>query len=103
MSTPQEVWLTPQGVHIRWDDGHEGFYPHRYLRGQCPCAACVEEMSGRRLLSPEDVPPDVEVLDWMAVGRYALRFLFSDAHDTGIYPFDLLRELCRCPQCAPAN
>jgi DUF971 family protein len=33
------------------------------------------------------------------VGRYALGFDFSDGHNTGIYPFEVLRDLCRCPTC----
>jgi DUF971 family protein len=28
-----------------------------------------------------------------SVGRYALRVRFADGHDTGIYSFELLREL----------
>jgi DUF971 family protein len=30
------------------------------------------------------------------VGNYALHFSFSDHHDTGIYPFTLLRAFCPC-------
>jgi DUF971 family protein len=33
------------------------------------------------------------------VGRYALAFEFSDGHQTGIYHFDLLRQLCECESC----
>jgi DUF971 family protein len=33
------------------------------------------------------------------VGRYALRFHWSDRHDSGIYDFRLLRELCPCEEC----
>jgi DUF971 family protein len=29
------------------------------------------------------------------VGSYAYSIAFSDGHDTGIYPFELLRELGR--------
>jgi DUF971 family protein len=34
------------------------------------------------------------------VGRYAIRFHWSDGHSTGIYTFEHLRELCPCPICA---
>jgi DUF971 family protein len=34
------------------------------------------------------------------VGRYAIRFHWSDGHSTGIYTFEQLRELCPCPICA---
>jgi len=94
-----EVTLSEEGISIVWDDGHSSFYPHRYLRGQCCCAACVEEMTGRRRVNEADVRDDIQALDWMQIGRYAVQFLWSDTHDSGIYPFDLLRKLCRCNQC----
>jgi len=34
------------------------------------------------------------------VGNYAIQIQFSDAHATGIYSFDCLRELCPCEECA---
>ncbi len=99
MNEPKEVRLEEISITIVWDDQHASVYPHQYLRGECPCAGCLEEMTGRRVIGIEDVPVDVLALDWMAVGSYALRFLWSDAHDTGIYPYTLLRSLCQCPQC----
>jgi DUF971 family protein len=34
------------------------------------------------------------------VGNYALRFVWSDGHDTGLYTFAKLRyELCECTEC----
>lgn len=98
MHTPKDVRLEPDAVSITWDDGTECRLPHRYLRSECRCAACLEEMTGRRIVTYDSVPEDVQALDWMPVGRYALRFLWSDLHDTGIYPFQLLRELCHAAQ-----
>ena len=94
-----ELNLEDDGVHILWDDAHNSYYPHRYLRGHCCCAGCVEEMTGRRRVAEEDVREDVYAVDWMQIGRYAVQFLWSDTHDSGIYPFDLLRKLCRCNEC----
>ncbi len=93
---PTAVRLEPDAVYIEWRDGHQSFYPHRFLRSECPCAQCVEEMTGRRLIFIENIEPDVLAVDWMQVGRYAISFLFTDAHDTGIYPFTLLRKICQC-------
>ena len=95
----KEIDLGSEHISILWDDDHDSRYPHRYLRGQCCCAGCVEEMTGRRRVAEEDVREDVQALDWIQVGRYAVQFLWSDAHDSGIYPFELLRRLCRCPEC----
>ena len=95
----QDVKLDSDYITILWDDGHEGIYPSRYLRGYCCCAACVEEMTGRRIVGENDVDECVMALDWIQIGRYALQFLWSDAHDSGIYPFEVLRNLCRCEEC----
>lgn len=100
MILPKAVEIKPDAVRIEWEDGHVSFYPHRYLRASCRCAACVHETTGRRMVTYEDIAADVQALDWMTVGRYALQFLWSDAHDTGIYPYVALREeLCPCAEC----
>jgi DUF971 family protein len=85
---------------IQWDDGHESEYPVRYLRLNCRCAACINEMTGEKMLNPDSIPEEVKCLDVQLVGNYALHFRFSDGHETGIYPFKTLREICPCAECA---
>ena len=60
---------------------------------------CVEEWSRRQLLDPATIQADLTAEDYLLVGQYAVQFLWSDAHYTGIYPFDLLRKLCPCEDC----
>ena len=86
----------PDALRIRWKDGHESVYPVRSIRLACRCAHCIEEVTGRPLLREEDVPADVKPVEIAPVGRYALQFSWTDGHDTGIFPFDLLRDLCPC-------
>jgi ATP-binding protein involved in chromosome partitioning len=72
-------------IEIAWDDaGHVGRFDARGLRLACPCAGCVEEMSGRPLLDPATVAPDVRALRIRLVGAYALHVAWSDGHDSGI-------------------
>ena len=85
-------------VKIRWQDGHESVYPAKALRLACPCAGCVDEVTGRRRLIARSVPDDVHPLKITLVGRYAITIRWSDGHHTGIYAFDLLRKLCPCCQ-----
>jgi DUF971 family protein len=88
------------GILIEWDDqGHQGFYPARALRLACPCAGCVEEMSGRPLLDPATIPLDVRPVSLALVGAYGLRVQWSDGHGTGIYTFEQLRRACPCDEC----
>jgi len=93
--------LGDEGVAVEWNDGHASLYEPRYLRLNCSCAECVEEWSRRKILDPATVPSDLRAEDYLMVGRYAVQFLWSDAHFTGIYPFDLLRALCTCDECRP--
>lgn len=88
-----------QRLRIVWNDGHTSEYEPRPLRLMCPCAGCIEEMTGRPLLNPAAVPQDIMPVSIHYVGKYALRFVWSDGHDTGIYPWDLLRRNCPCDQC----
>ncbi|MBI3012606.1 MAG: DUF971 domain-containing protein [Elusimicrobia bacterium] len=83
---------------ILWSDGHESLYTFRRLRQNCPCALCVEEITGRLILDPDSVPQNLEGLKVQAVGQYGLRFDFSDGHTTGIYTFKHLRKCCPCDQ-----
>jgi DUF971 family protein len=46
------------------------------------------------MLEPKNVSEDLTISDVSIVGRYALNFRWSDGHDTGIYSFQYLREVC---------
>ena len=102
-ATPQNVEIAEKSVRILWDDGHQSVYPHRFLRLACPCASCIDEMTRQPRLDPANVPEDVHAEDHMAVGSYAIQFLWSDAHYTGIYTHELLKDICTCRQCWEAR
>ncbi len=100
-ATPAEI--RKQGgsaIVIHWQDGHPSTYGARYLRGQCPCAQCVSEISGQRMVQEEHIPPEVGIETARTVGNYALHFSFTDGHTTGIYSFEYLRRICPCEDCA---
>ncbi len=92
---PAEITPTEDGTRLRivWRDGAVSEYEPRTLRLKCPCAGCVDEMSGLRTLRPETVPEDVYPEAIHYVGRYALEFHWSDGHATGIYTWEYLRRL----------
>jgi DUF971 family protein len=89
-----------ESVTVLWSDGHESAYVSRYLRGFCPCAQCVSETTGKRLVHEDHIVPDVAIAAARTVGNYALHFDFSDGHTTGIYSFDYLRRICPCEDCS---
>ncbi|HKJ00308.1 MAG TPA: DUF971 domain-containing protein [bacterium] len=78
---------------IHWRDDVVAHYPFFYLRDVCPCASCVNELTGEKMLDPKKIAPDVHIRKADYVGNYALRIEWSDGHDTGIYAFRFLREL----------
>jgi len=92
---PAEIGPTEdeRRLRIRWGDGAAHEYVPQELRLLCPCAGCVDEMSGLRTLRPEMVQEDVYPTAIHYVGRYALQFVWSDGHDTGIYTYEYLRDL----------
>ena len=83
-----------QALRITWADGRACDYNAAALRRVCPCAQCVNEFTGERMLRPEAVDDALTIEDVEIVGRYALNFRWSDGHQTGIYSFRYLRELC---------
>jgi DUF971 family protein len=93
----------PRELAITWADGHQSRYDVRALRLACGCAACVDEWSGEKRLADDAVPPDVRPLRIEPVGRYAIQIAWSDGHESGIYPFRRLRDLCNCPACRGAG
>jgi DUF971 family protein len=57
---------------------------------------------GVRLIIPltPAAPEGVVAQRYRMVGRYAISFSWSDGHETGIYPYDYLRQMCECDECA---
>src|SRR5262245_3094935 len=89
---PAAITRRDDGLVIDWGpERGQVWLAARDLRLACPCAMCVEEMSGRALLDPMSVPLDVRPVRLSLVGGYGLRIDWSDGHSTGIYPFAWLR------------
>jgi DUF971 family protein len=78
---------------IDWSDGKLFSYNAPQLRRVCPCAGCVNEWTGERTLKSESIADDLTFKSIGVVGRYALNFIFSDEHDTGIFSYKYLREI----------
>ena len=78
---------------VQWRDGVLAHYPFRYLRDACPCASCINEITGEKVLDPASIPADIHIRKADYVGNYALRITWSDGHDTGIDAFTFLPDL----------
>jgi DUF971 family protein len=104
---------TGEGMEIEWKDGHRSVYTFQFLRNACPCALCEDERTkaGRKAGEPEKAvlgtlpmfKPAVKALAAEPVGKYALKFSWSDKHDLGIYAWAFLREVCPCAECTASR
>jgi len=83
----------PLRVDIEWTDGTKSDFTAAALRRACPCARCVNELTGVRSHDPATVAEDLTQSDLRLVGNYAVTMTFSDGHHTGIFTFGLLRRL----------
>jgi DUF971 family protein len=110
--TPKKVKVKATegtGVEIEWKDGHRSAWSFSWLRNACPCATCHEERekSGRLpgVPKPKEQTPlmlyeaPVKPLETTPVGKYALKFKWSDGHESGIYSWEYLRRVCHCDAC----
>jgi DUF971 family protein len=101
------------GVAIEWKDGHKSEWGFAWLRDACPCATCHEERdkSGRKPGVPKPKPQALLVMyeaparpvEVTPVGKYALKFKWSDGHEAGIYSWEYLRRVCSCNECVAAR
>lgn len=76
-------------MEITWADGHKSVLSHQILRGYCPCAHCQGHGGTIHFVAGGDL--DVREIE--QVGNYALKFVWGDRHDSGIYTFRYLRSL----------
>lgn len=98
MHTPTNVQLIGEVVAIIWDDGVESYFDFEPLRAASPSAANLGERDVLGNQYGGDGPKQfkgVRVVGWERVGNYALRFDFSDGHNSGLYSYEYLRELAQ--------
>jgi DUF971 family protein len=84
---------------LSWSPVHVAELPFKYLRCHCGCARCVDERTGQRTLDPATVAESISLQDLTLVGNYALKVVWSDGHDTGLYSWDYLLRICPCAAC----
>ncbi len=93
---PTDVQIVGDFLAIKWNDQSEDFYPMDKLRAASPSAENVGERDLTGTVyggTTQKEFPGVVVAGWQVVGGYALAFRFSDGHQTGIYPYQFLKDL----------
>jgi len=84
---------------LKWEDGSESFIPLERLRRACPCAGCKGEMDvmGNVYKNPDKPlsPQAFKLVRMEKVGGYALKPVWGDGHQTGLFAYDYLRRVAR--------
>ncbi|MBF0504861.1 MAG: P-loop NTPase [Candidatus Omnitrophica bacterium] len=80
-------------VVLTFSDGRVLSAPAFDLRAHCPCAGCVSEMTGQRLVDVKKIPSDIFPREILPLGNYAVGISWSDGHSSGIYPYTLFEHL----------
>jgi DUF971 family protein len=83
-------------LEVEWSTSNVTRIPFKLLRISCPCAVCVDEMTGERILDPATIPDDIVPSKLEFTGNYALKVTWPDGHSTGLYTWDLFDEIARC-------
>ena len=76
---------------VSFDNGKEFELPFEYLRVYSPSAEVKGHGPGQEVL--QTGKEEVQVAGLEPVGHYALRIIFDDGHDTGLYTWSYLYEL----------
>jgi DUF971 family protein len=78
-------------LEISFDNGLTFNLPCEYLRVYTPSAEALGHAPGQEILQVDK--ENVTINEIKPIGNYAVAFVFSDGHNTGIYSWDLLYKL----------
>jgi len=78
-------------LEVDFDDGAKFSLPAEFLRVESPSAEVRGHGGEEKKIVPGKRSVGIEAVE--PTGHYALRILFDDGHDTGIYTWDYLYEL----------
>jgi ATP-binding protein involved in chromosome partitioning len=78
---------------VRWADGTLANYQLAELQAHCPCAGCVDEVTGVRKAVLPSISKEIGAKKVCSVGRYAIKIEFESGCSHGIYDFALLRSI----------
>ncbi|ANJ66752.1 1-(5-phosphoribosyl)-5-((5-phosphoribosylamino)methylideneamino)imidazole-4-carboxamide isomerase [Halothiobacillus diazotrophicus] len=83
---------TEQTLFVRFADDVQGTLSSEFLRVFSPSAEVRGHGGGEPMLVLGK--EQVRIVALEPVGRYAVKLVFDDGHDSGLYDWDTLHELC---------
>ena len=91
-TTPQYEY-DDEKITFVWPDGVKSVVSNLDLRADCGCALCVDEYTGEKLLNRDAIRKDIKPTEITPLGNYALKIVWNDGHNSGIYPYKQIRAL----------
>lgn len=93
VAPPSQIKLRKQSacLDLSYEDGSAHSLSFEYLRVNSPSAEVRGHGPGQEVL--QTGKREVRITRIEPVGHYALRLVFSDGHETGLYTWAFLREL----------
>jgi DUF971 family protein len=93
--TPLEIKLRTRShlLEVAFDDGARYELPFEYLRVSSPSAEVKGHGPGQEVLVTGKENVGIRAVE--PVGQYAVKLVFDDGHDTGLYTWKYLYELGR--------
>ena len=90
---PSEVRLerAAKCLHVTFEDGESFTFPAEFLRVESPSAEVKGHGPGQHQLVAGRA--HVGIMEVEPVGNYAIKIVFDDLHDTGLYTWDYLYGL----------
>lgn len=90
---PTNIILHKQSheLEIRFEDGKTWHYPAEFLRVYSPSAEVRGHWGQGAKLQLEK--QDVNITDIIPVGSYAIKIVYDDGHDSGLYDWEYLYDL----------
>lgn len=92
-AAPTEIRLRSQSrlLVVSFTDGAQYQLPFEYLRVNSPSAEVQGHGPGQKVLVTGKENVLITLVE--PIGHYAVRLVFDDGHDTGLYTWKYLREL----------
>lgn len=92
-AVPTEIRLRSKSrlLTVAFDDGAQFDLPFQYLRVYSPSAEVMGHGPGQEVL--QKGKENVVITAVEPVGHYAVRLVFDDGHDSGLYRWQYLYEL----------
>ncbi|MCI0472568.1 MAG: DUF971 domain-containing protein [Ignavibacteria bacterium] len=94
---PTQIKRIESTLKITWNDGKVQEIPLTRLRDECPCVNCKGESvifeSYIPIKTPFKAAGYYEIESIEAMGNYAVSIKWKDGHDTGIYSWEILRNI----------